>query len=214
MNINPMKYVMKRTFFTFLSVLLACSLYAITPITQEGTFNVKRCKGAAATFYIDWDKTMCGEIDEGVFVRKGTPINIWLKQRDELKIADGKPEDANYVKDWIAIQAECVSYFKSEWNGEFGKKGLRLTNNADEAIYHLNIVIDGLDWGGTAGSMFGWGNAGGAVIIGHIDIIERATGKLVTRFNLRHVQGSGHFTDRLRIILVFNQLVAEIEDLY
>ena len=200
---------MKKVLFTLVAMLVATGMYAIKPITLEGSFNVKKCKGAVAVYTINWDGTRCGEIDDGVFVKGSTPINEWLARQDEQKIAEGKAEDANY-----AIMAEGDRYFKEEWNDEFGKKGLKLTRNEADAQYNFDIVIDGLDWGSVAGTMFGWGNAGGAIIIGHADLTDRATGERVARFNINHVQGSGHFTDRFRILLVLHELVEQIEDIY
>lgn len=196
------------------TALFAVSAFALKPITHEGNFNVKKNKGAVAVYTLNWDNTQCGEIDDGVFVKGSLPINEWLAAADAQKIADGKPEDANYVKDWDAIKAESDRYFKEEWNDEFAKKGVKLTHNSEEAKYSINIIIEGLDWGSTAGTMFGWGNAGGAIIMGRIDVKDLATGEQIDTFKINHVQGSGHFTDRFRILLVLHQLVDEIDDLY
>ena len=205
---------MKKYLFTIAAALMAVSVFAIKPVTLEGNFNVKKNKGAVAWFNINWDNTQCGEIDDGVFVKGSLPIAEWLQKQDEAKIAEGKPEDANFVKDWEGIKAEGDKYFKEEWNDEFGKKGLKLTRNEADAQYRFDIEIEGLDWGSTAGTMFGWGNAGGAIIIGHADISDIKTGEKLATFKLNHVQGSGHFTDRFRILLVLHQLVEDIEDLY
>lgn len=204
---------MKKVLLTLVATLIATAMFAIKPITLDGSFNVKKCKGSVATYSINWDGTKVGEIDDGVFVKGSMPIKEWLQAKDEEKKAEGKAEDANYVRDWEAIKDEANKYFKEEWNDEFGKKGLRLTNNDSEAQYNIEFVIDGLDWG-NVGGMFAWGNAGGAIIIGHADLTDRATGERVARFNINHVQGSGHFTDRFRILLVMHQLVDEIEDIY
>ena len=204
---------MKKTLMTLFAVMTAISMFAIKPITMEGSFNVKKCKGAVAVYSINWDGTQCGEIDDGVFVKGGMPIAEWLKAQDDQKIADGKPEDANFVKDWEGIKAEGNRYFKEEWNDEFGKKGLRLTLNESEAQYRFDVVIDKLDWG-NVGGVFAWGNAGGAIIVGHADLTDINSGERIARFNINHVQGSGHFTDRFRILLVLHQLVDDIEDFY
>lgn len=205
---------MKKILMTVVAIVFATGMYAIKPITLDGSFNVKKCKGSVATYSLNWDGTRVGEIDDGVFVKGSMPINEWLAAQDEQKKAEGKAEDANYVRDWEAIKDEGVKYFKEEWNDEFGKKGLRLTNNPSEAQYNIEFVIDGLDWGNTATAVFGWGNAGGAIIIGHADLTDIATGERIARFNINHVQGSSHFTDRFRILLVLHQLVEEIEDIY
>ena len=205
---------MKKLFITLLAVLSTISLFAIKPITMEGNFNVKKNKGAVAVYTLDWSKTQCGDIDDGVFVKGSMPIAEWLAAKDEEKKAEGKPEDANYVKDWKDIQTEADKYFKNEWNDEFGKKGLKLTRNESEAQYRFDIVIEKLDWGNIAGSVFGWGHAGGAIIAGHADLTDINSGERVARFNINHVQGAGHFTDRFRILLVLHQLVDDIEDIY
>ena len=205
---------MKKLFISMLALLTTVSLFAIKPITMEGNFNVKKNKGAVAVYSLNWDNTQCGEIDDGVFVKGSMPIAEWLAARDEQKKAEGKPEDANYVRDWQDIQNEADKYFKNEWNDEFGKKGLKLTHNESEAKYRFNIVIEGLDWGNVAGSMFGYGNAGGAIIMGHADIIDIASGEKLASFKINHVQGSGHFSDRFRVLLVFHELVEEFDDLY
>ena len=205
---------MKKTLITLFAVMTAISMFAINPITLEGKFNVKKSKGAVAVYSINWDGTQCGEIDDGVFVKGGMPIAEWLKAQDDQKIADGKAEDANFAKDWEGIKAEGNKYFKEEWNDEFGKKGLRLTQNESEAQYRFEVVVDKLDWGSTAGTMFGWGNAGGAIIVGHADLTDINSGERVARFIINHVQGPGHVTDRFRILLVLHQLVDDIEDVY
>lgn len=204
---------MRKIFVTLVAVLVATGMYAIKPITVDGNLNLKKCK-STAVFTINWDGTKCGEIDDGVFVKGSMPIAEWLAAKDAQKIEEGKPEDANFVKDWEGIRSEGNRYFKEEWNDEFGKKGLRLTNNESEAQYRFNLVIEGLDWGSTAGTMFGWGNAGGAIIFGYIDITDIATGERVAKLNINHVQGSGHFSDRFRILLVLHELVEEVEDVY
>ena len=198
---------------TLLVAMTAISMFAIKPVTLDGKFNVKKCKGAIAVYSISWDGTECGEIDDGVFVNGSMPIAEWLKAQDEKKIADGKAEDANYVRDWDAIKAEGERYFKDEWNDEFGKKGLHLTRNEAEAQYRFDVVIEKLDWG-NIGGVFGWGNAGGAIIAGHADLTDIKSGERIARFNINHVQGNSHFSDRLRILLVLHQLVDEIEDIY
>ena len=205
---------MKKTLLTLFAIMTAISMFAIKPITLEGNFNVKKCKGAVAVYTLNWDGTQVGEMDDGVFVKGGMPIDEWLKAQDEQKIAEGKSEDANFVRDWSAIKEEGERYFKEEWNDEFGKKGLKLTRNESEAQYRFDVVIEKLDWGNVAGSVFGWGHAGGAIIAGHADLTDINTGERVARFNINHVQGAGHFTDRFRILLVLHQLVDEIEDIY
>jgi hypothetical protein len=191
---------MKRSLFTLLTILLACSVYAIAPVTREGKFNLKRCHGAVATFYIDWDNARCGEIEDGVFIKSATPIEQWIAQNDTLG-------------EWETTVEECAKYFRNKWNDEFGRRGLRLSFNPDEATYHINLVIDGLDWGNMSGSEFGYGNSGGAILTGYMDLIDRGTGKLVARYNIRQVQGSGHVSDRFRLLLALHELVEELEEI-
>lgn len=205
---------MKKILLTIIAAIVTTGMYAIDPITREGKFNVKKCNGAVATYSINWEGTRCGEIADGAFVKGSMPLMEWLAAQDAKKIADGKAEDAIYVQDWPKTQYEAGRYFKEEWNNEFGKKGLRLSDNASEAQYKLEVVINGLDWGSVAGTMFGWGNAGGAIIIGHATLTNLATGERVVRFNINHVQGSGHFTDRFRILLVMRELIDKIDNLY
>ena len=206
---------MKKVLVTMLAVLTTVSMFAIKPITLEGKFNVKKNKGAVAVYSLNWDNTQVGEIDDGVFVKGSMPINEWLEAMDQQKVAEGKSEDANYVKDWAAIKDEADKYFKEEWNDEFAKKGVKLTHNEAEANYRIDFYFDGLDWGNSAAAVFGFGrSAGGAIVMGHADVTDIASGEKVATFKLNHVQGSGHFTDRFRILLVMHQLVDEIDDLY
>ena len=204
---------MKKFLLTIFAVALTASAFAIQPITQDGQFNLKKSKGAVAAFAIHWEGTQCGSIDDGVFVKGSVPIDEWLAAQDAAKIEAGKAEDANYVKDWEAIKEESNRYFKEEWNNEFGKKGLSITRNESAAQYRFDIFIDGLDWGNIAGSVFGFGNAGGAIIFGHAEITDIATGAKVVSYKINHVQGSGHVSDRLRIMLVLHELIEEFEDL-
>ena len=204
---------MKKLFVTMLAALTAVSIFALDPITRDGKFSVKKNKGAVAVYTLNWENTQVGTIDDGVFVKGSMPIAEWLAAQDAQKIADGKPEDANYVKDWENIKAESDKYFKEEWNHEFAKKGLKLTHNEAEAQYRFDIDIEGMDWGNIAGSLFGWGNAGGAIIMGKAVVSDLATGAVITTFKLNHVQGPGHVTDRLRIMLVLHELVEEFDDL-
>lgn len=204
---------MKKLFVTMLAALTAVSIFALDPLTRDGQFNVKKNKGAVAVFSLNWENTQVGNIDDGVFVKGSMPIAEWLAAQDAQKIADGKPEDANYVKDWDGIKAESDKYFKDLWNDEFAKKGLRLTHNESEAQYRFDIDIEGLDWGSTAGSIFGWGNAGGAIIMGKAVISDIATGATIATYHINHVQGSGHVTDRFRIMFVLHQLIDEFDDL-
>ena len=74
---------MKKTLLTLFAVMTAISMFAIKPITLEGNFNVKKCKGCFATYTINWDGTSCGEIDDGVFVKGSTPIAEWLLPRHQ-----------------------------------------------------------------------------------------------------------------------------------
>ena len=204
---------MKKYLLTIAAVLLAAGAFAIQPITQDGQFNLKKNKDAVAVYTIHGGGTQCGDIDDGVFVKGSVPIAEWLAAQDAAKIADGKAEDANYVKDWEAIKEEGDRYFKNEWNDEFGRKGLSITRNESLAQYRFDIFIEGLDWGNIAGSVFGFGNAGGAIIFGHAEITDIATGAKLVSYKINHVQGSGHVSDRLRIMLVLNELVEKFEDL-
>ena len=206
---------MKKGFLTIAALFMTVAMFAFDALTIEGNkYNIKKAKGQVAVYNIDWTNTQCGDIDDGAFTNGSLPLMKWLQAQDEKKIAEGKPEDANYVKDWEAIKEEVNKLFKEEWNDEFGKKGLRITRNETEANLKLDIVIDGLYFGNIFGTLFGWGNAGGAIIMGHMDLTDKATGELVQRIKINHVQGSGHFTDRIRIWLVFNELIDEVEDLY
>lgn len=204
---------MKKVLVTMVAVLTAVSTFAIKPLTLEGNFNVKKNKGAVAVYTLNWDNTQVGEIDDGVFVKGSTPIAEWLAAQDAKKIEEGKPEDANFVKDWDAIKAEADKYFKEEWNDEFAKKGLKLTHNESEAQYRFDVIIEGLDWGNLTGSLFGWGNAGGAIITGRAEVSDINTGDHIATYKINHVQGSGHFTDRFRILLVIHALIDEFDDL-
>ena len=204
---------MKKTILTLAAVLIAGGIMAIEPVTLNGKFNIKKQKGTVALFSFDWSNTMVGSIDDGVFVNTPVKIDDYLAQRDKEKIADGKSEDANYVKDWPSIKQEAEENFKKAWNKEF-KKGLHLTRNAAEAGYEIKFVIEGLDFGNVAGSVFGWGNAGGAILKGYATLIDKASGTEVLHIDINHVQGPGHFSDRYRTILVLNELVDEIEDAY
>ena len=204
---------MKKAFLTFATLLVACSIFALDAVSLEGKFNIKKAKGQVAVFSFDWSGTKVGGIDDGVFVTTPMPINDYLAQCDQNKINEGKQEDANYVRDWPNIKQEAEDLFKKTWNKEF-KKGLQLTRNASEAGYELRFVVEGLDFGNVAGSVFGWGNAGGAIIKGYGSLIDRESGKEALRININHVQGPGHFSDRYRIILVLNELVDEIDDAY
>ncbi len=205
---------MKKLFFSLTCLLIAGSMFALDPVTLDGKFNIKKAKGTVAVFDIDWSKTQCGSIDDGVFVNGGMPIKQWLELQDQRKIDEGKPEDANFVKDWEAIKEEGNKYFKEEWNDEFGKKGMKITRNESEAQYRLRIEVDGLDYGNIAGSMFGWGKAGGAIMFGNAYLTDINTGEQVLKIKINHVQGAGHFSDRFRILLLLHQLVDEIEDAY
>ncbi len=204
---------MKKTILTLAAVLMASSIFALDPVTINGKFNIKRQKGTTALFSFDWSKTQVGSIDDGVFVNSTMPLDEYLQKRDEEKIAEGKPEDANFVKDWPSIKQEAEENFKKAWNKEF-KKGMQLTRNAAEAGYEITFVIEGMDFGNVAGSVFGWGHAGGAIIKGYATLVEKATGNEVLHLDINHVQGPGHFSDRIRTVLVLNELVDEIEDAY
>ena len=204
---------MKKTILTLATVLMASSIFALDPVTINGKFNIKRQKGTTALFSFDWSKTQVGSIDDGVFVNSTMPLDEYLQKRDEEKIAEGKPEDANFVKDWPSIKQEAEENFKKAWNKEF-KKGMQLTRNAAEAGYEITFVIEGMDFGNVAGSVFGWGHAGGAIIKGYATLVEKATGNEVLHLDINHVQGPGHFSDRIRTVLVLNELVDEIEDAY
>ena len=89
---------------------------------------------------------------------------------------------------------------------------MQLTRNEAEATHKIVFVIEGLDYGNIAGSIFGWGNAGGAIIKGYASLTDIKTGEEVLHININHVQGPGHFSDRIRTWLVLNELVDEIED--
>lgn len=202
---------MKKYFLVLMVAILATGMYAIEPITWEGSFSVKKNKGAVATYCINWDNTRCGEIEDGRFVHGSTPLKQWLAAEDKKMISEGKKDEANHVKRWPETCNEVSRYFKEEWNDTFAKNGLRLTNDDSEAQYHLEIVIEGIYFGSME-EAFDWGNTG-AIIVGHADLTERSTGKCMTRFNLNHVRGSGHITERFRILLVFHELVEAIEEL-
>ncbi len=204
---------MRKTMLTLAALLMTCSIFAIDPVTLNGKFNIKKQKGTVALFSFDWSQTKVAGIDDGVFVNTPVPIDEFLQKRDEEKIAEGKPEDANYVKDWPNIKQEAEDNFKKVWNKEF-KKGMQLTRNAAEAGYEITFVIEGIDFGNIAGSVFGWGNAGGAIIKGYANIVDKNSGSEVLHIDINHVQGPGHFSDRIRTIFVLQELVDEIEDAY
>lgn len=203
---------MKKSFLTLAVLCLTCAVFAIDPVTLEGKFNVKKAKKEVAVFSFDWSQTKVGGIDDGIFVTTPVPMDEYLAKKDQEKINDGKPEDANFVRDWPSIKQEAEDLFKKTWNKEF-KKGLQLSRNPEGANYKLNFVIEGIDFGNVAGSVFGWGNAGGAIIKGYGVLTDNA-GNEILRMNINHVQGPGHFSDRYRTILVLNELVEEINDAY
>lgn len=203
-----------RKLMTIAALMLAVSVFAIDAVSLNGKFNVKKSKGTVALFEgIDWSNTQVGSIDDGVFVKGSLPLPEYLQKQDEQKIAEGKPEDANFVKDWDMEQQESDEMFKKCWNSEF-KKGTQLTRNAADAQYRLRVVINGLDFGSTAGSMFGWGRAGGAIATGVAELSDINSGEVVATFKLNHVQGSPSMTERLRLLALMAQIVDEIEDVY
>jgi len=203
-----------RKIMTIAALMLAVSTFALNPITLDGKFNVKKAKGTFALFEgIDWSQTQVGSIDDGVFERGSLALPEYLQKQDETKIAESKPEDANFSKDWPMMQQESDEMFKKCWNGEF-KKGMQLTRNAAEAQYRLRVVATGLDFGNTAGSVFGWGNAGGAIIVGVIELTDIKTGEVIATFKMNHIQGNPGLTERMRLIALMAQIVDEIEDVY
>ncbi len=203
-----------KKLMTIAALILAVSAFALDAVTLDGNFNVKKAKATFALFEgIDWTETEVGSIDDGVFENGSLPLKTYLQKQDENKIAEGKGKDANYVNDWDVMQQESDEMFKKCWNGTF-KKGLQLTRNASEARYRLHVVAKGLDFGSYAASIFAWGNAGGAIIIGTVLLTDINTGEVVELFKLNHVQGSPSATERMRLMALMAQIVNEIEDVY
>ena len=133
---------------------------------------------------------------------------VWWVRRAMLKAIEEKGRTirlpANKIQEIRDIESIRATF----------KKGMTLTSNKAEATHKIDFVIEGMDFGNLAGSRFGWGNAGGAIIKGYAKVTDIKTGKQVLKIKINHVQGPGHFSDRIRTWLVLNELVDEIKDAY
>lgn len=199
---------MKKLIFSALALVLTANLFAIDPVVMNGDFNIKKSKGTRATYTIDMSNLTIGEIDDGKFVGSTEPIDVYLARKDK------EDPKASYVKDWPEIVKEAKAYFVEEWNDEFGKKGLKLTDKSSEATHHVTLKIDNLDFGHAAGVFAPYPKAGGAIVTGTLTVTDLTTNEVVLTVTIQHVQGLGHFSDRFRTLFVMKEIVGEIEDMY
>lgn len=198
---------MKKLLVSAFALLVTANMFAIEPVVKTGDFNVKKSKGALATYTIDMTNLMVGEIDEGKFVGQAEPIDVYLARQDS------ENKDASYAKDWPGIAKEAKATLVNAWNRGF-KKGLKLTESASEATYNVVFKIDNIDFGHAAGMFAPYPKAGGAIVMGTVTVTDLATNKVVVNFKLQHVQGYAGFSERLRTLSVMKEIVGEIEDVY
>lgn len=198
---------MKKLLVGAFALLVTANLFAIEPAVKNGDFNVKKSKGALATYTIDMTNLMVGEIDEGKFVGQAEPIDVYLARQDS------ENKDASYAKDWPGIAKEAKATLVNAWNRGF-KKGLKLTESASEATYNVVFKIDNIDFGHAAGMFSPYPKAGGAIVTGTITITDLATNEIVLTVTLQHIQGYAGFSDRLRTLSAMGEIVGEVEDLY
>lgn len=200
---------MKKIILSAVALVFTASLFAIQPVKMEGDFNIKKAKGTFATYTIDMDNLMVGNIDEGQFKGDSEPLDAYWARRD-AEAADGK---GTFVEDWINTVKVSKLAFVKKWNGEF-KKGLRLTEKEAEAQYHVSVKIDNIDLGHPVGMFAPYPKAGGAIVTGKIVITEKATNAVVLTVTLQHVQGYSNFSDYYRTQSVMEEICREIEDMY
>lgn len=190
---------MKKTIITIAALFAAVTAFADDVDYVSGNRSILKDKTATACLEVDWSTTLVGQIDDEALETPGVPLNQYLTEKGE-----------EYINDWPEIARNGKDAFETFYNKAF-KKGMKISGPSS-ASYKIIVKIDALDFGNTGG-VFGFSaKAGGAIMIGSITYIDIATGEPVLTFKVNEVQGNGHFTENMRIQLMFMELVEELTD--
>ena len=121
------------------------------------------------------------------------------------------PAFITVIAGFVSVVQMLVKAFTPSLDAALGIYLPLITTNC--AVLGVPLLNAALSYDFLESVLFGFGNAGGAIIFGHAEITDIATGAKVVSYKINHVQGSGHVSDRLRIMLVLHELIEEFEDL-
>ena len=189
-------FIRKPMLCILLCLFYVVALFAAKPVTvQSGDISVIK-KTSIAQLEFNFSDTKVGN-----------------ETLDEYKARRGKV----FIREWKAIVASTKISLPKFFNST-NKKGMQLTTEAVDASYKFVINVNDFNTGDSfSGTIAGWvnpfhisGKAGGALMIGTIDIIDLKTNNVVCRLNINGIKGKGNISFEHRFQSMFNYLAQTI----
>jgi len=139
------------------------------------------------------------EIDYSVAKVNGTTLDEYLKSRGE-----------DFVKDWPDDAKKARKYFVLRFNKK-NKKGLQITETGTSK-YKMVFQVKVLDMGngGSAFVPFASAKAGGVIVSGLVEIVNKETNKSVCCLEVDDVKGVGHPSETVRLGMAYFELASKI----
>lgn len=184
---------MKKVMFCLVCLFCTGALFAGNPVTvKSGDVSVLKGKNKALLEF-DYSATKVGD----------KTLDEYLKDRGE-----------DFVRDWPNDKIRAASYFVERFNKK-NKKGMQITSDEEAAGYTVVVHVKTLDMGngGSAFVPFSSAKAGGVIMTGTIDIVDKNTQNVVCNLYVDEVKGLGHVSEAIRIGLAYFALADKMYDL-
>ena len=173
--------------FSFVFIMGFVGLFAQNPLTvKSGELSVLKTP-STATFEFDYSATKVGK----------QTLKEYLKSKGD-----------DYVRDWPTDRDNAAKHFSYLFNDK-NKKKMQFKMDDVNAEYKMKINITSIDMGNDGGvfvSSYAPRTVGGAVLTGTIEIIDLKTKGVVLTLDMGEVKGEHALTQKLRLILVYDEL--------
>ena len=185
---------MKKLILAAAALLSAVTLMAGGGVSvKSGDVSVLK-EQAKAKVVFNYKNTYVGE--DGA---KTQTLNQYLKSRG-----------SDYVKDWPKDHAKAEEYFNIRFSKK-NKKGLTAAESGEKAQYTMEVNVEVLDMGNSAGAFVGFGaKAGGVIMWGTVTIKNAKTKKTVLTLDIDEVKGKAHPSETMRLGLCYMDLATRI----
>lgn len=175
--------------FSLLCLFCTINIFAGNPVSvKSGTVAVLKSP-SKALLEVDYSATKVGD----------QTLEEYLKGRGE-----------DWVRDWPRDKETAISYFKATFNDK--SKGMKITSDESVATHKIVIHVKTLDVGNATGIFmpFAPADAGGASMIGTVDIIDLQTNNVLCVLYVDEVKGDGTPSETIRMGMMYHELATKI----
>ena len=225
---------MKKMYVLIAALAVGMALNAKDDVLtiESGDLNFWTETGKYAIIDIDWSNTQVVEWDKMKVEKEHGTIDQYNRMKGEDFVNDWPnvqtgvlgiaPAEANKlnkkkgIKIISPIDEQALSVMTPEQKAEWEKSQAKAEKNgfvfrdASVANYQIKLTIDSIDMGNAAASAFGMDpHNGGAIIVGKMQVFDRASNNLVCSIKINHLKGWGSYSETARMQMIFIALWKE-----